>query len=228
MGKQILTNDWAPLLETEFSKEYYLKLREFLKKEYTTKTIYPDMHDIFNALHFTPYSQVRVVILGQDPYHGPGQAHGLCFSVKPEVDSPPSLVNIFKELKSDLGCKIPDNGHLTPWAKQGVLLLNAVLTVEKSKPLSHQNKGWEIFTDKVIDHLNRRSDPVIFLLWGSPARKKRVLITEARHYVIEAPHPSPFSAHYGFFGHKPFSKTNDQLKSWGLKPLDWQIPDLNR
>lgn len=223
VAKSIFKNDWNPILESELILPYYLTLREFLKKEYATKTIYPDKYDIFNALHFTEYSKVKVVILGQDPYHGPNQAHGLCFSVKPKVGIPPSLLNIFKELHNDLGCYIPNNGCLESWAKQGVLLLNAVLTVEANKPNSHQNKGWETFTDKIIYHLNNRTDPIIFLLWGSFAKKKRSLITNSIHYVIEAPHPSPFSAHFGFFGHKPFSKTNLTLLSLEKEPINWQI-----
>ncbi|BCJ87576.1 uracil-DNA glycosylase [Effusibacillus dendaii] len=222
----ILKNDWAPLLDTEFQQPYYLRLREFLKNEYRTKTVYPDMHDIYNSLHLTTFSATKVVILGQDPYHGPGQAHGLSFSVKPGVDIPPSLQNIFKELQSDLGCTIPNNGYLTRWAEQGVLLLNAVLTVRAGVPNSHRGIGWETFTDQVIRTLNRREQPAVFLLWGKNAQEKRQWITEPHHLVIESPHPSPFSANRGFFGSRPFSRTNQFLKKHGLTEIDWQIPNL--
>lgn len=226
MAKKILENDWAPLLEEEFQKPYYLRLREFLKREYTEKAVYPPMHDIFNALKFTPYRNVKVVLLGQDPYHGPGQAHGLSFSVKPGVKIPPSLKNIFKELHDDLGCRIPNNGCLVKWANEGVLLLNTVLTVRAGEAHSHRGKGWEIFTDKVISLINERETPVIFILWGKPAQEKIRLINTAKHTIIKSPHPSPFSANRGFFGSRPFSKTNEQLLEWGEKPIDWQIPDL--
>ncbi|RWR12505.1 uracil-DNA glycosylase [Siminovitchia fortis] len=226
VAKKILENDWAPLLEEEFQKPYYLRLREFLKREYTEKAVYPPMHDIFNALKFTPYRNVKVVLLGQDPYHGPGQAHGLSFSVKPGVKIPPSLKNIFKELHDDLGCRIPNNGCLVKWANEGVLLLNTVLTVRAGEAHSHRGKGWEIFTDKVISLINERETPVIFILWGKPAQEKIRLINTAKHTIIKSPHPSPFSANRGFFGSRPFSKTNEQLLEWGEKPIDWQIPDL--
>lgn len=222
----IFKNDWLELLQDEFEKEYYLTLREFLKSEYFSKTIYPSMYDIYNALHYTSYKDVKVVILGQDPYHGPNQAHGLCFSVKPEVKMPPSLVNIYKELHDDLGCYIPNNGYLTKWAKEGILLLNTVLTVQANKPNSHKDKGWEQFTGKIISLLNERKDPIIFILWGNPARIKKDLITNSQHYIIESPHPSPFSANKGFFGSKPFSKTNEILKSLGKEPIDWQIENI--
>ncbi|MBO8171946.1 MAG: uracil-DNA glycosylase [Bacillaceae bacterium] len=222
----ILKNDWAPLLEQEFEKPYYLKLRQFLIEEYRTKVVFPDKYDIFNALHFTSYEETKAVILGQDPYHGPGQAHGLSFSVKPGVTPPPSLQNIFKELHQDLGCQIPNNGHLVKWAEQGVLLLNTVLTVRRGSPNSHRGKGWEIFTDQVIKTLNERERPVIFILWGRNAREKISLIDTSRHYVIESPHPSPFSANRGFFGSRPFSRVNRILKEIGSSEIDWQIPDI--
>lgn len=223
---KILKNDWSKLLEEEFSKPYYLKLREFLIYEYATKVIYPDKHDIFNALHFTPYAQTKVVILGQDPYHGQGQAHGLSFSVKPGIMPPPSLKNIFKELKQDLGCSIPNNGYLVKWAQQGVLMLNAVLTVEQGAPNSHKNKGWETFTNRVISHLNERKEPVVFILWGKNAQEKQELITSPNHYVLKSPHPSPYSANRGFFGSSHFSKTNSFLKDKGYSEIDWQIPNI--
>ncbi|MCL6615898.1 MAG: uracil-DNA glycosylase [Anoxybacillus ayderensis] len=222
----ILKNDWAPLLQGEFQKPYYVKLRQFLKEEYRTKTIYPDMHDIFNALHYTPYANVKVVILGQDPYHGPNQAHGLSFSVKPGVALPPSLLNIFKELQDDLGGYIPNNGYLLKWAKQGVLLLNTVLTVRRGEANSHKGKGWEHFTDRVIELVNEKREPVVFILWGRHAQAKKELITNEHHYIIEAPHPSPFSAARGFFGSRPFSKTNTFLQQTGREPIDWQIENI--
>lgn len=224
--KAILKNDWASELEQEFAKPYYLNLRQFLISEYGTKTIYPDKYDIFNALHYTPLADTRVVILGQDPYHGPGQAHGLSFSVKEGVNPPPSLQNMFKELQSDLGCYIPNNGHLLKWTQQGVLLLNTVLTVRAHEANSHKNKGWENFTDKVIETINRKEEPVVFLLWGSHAQKKAELITNPRHFLIRSPHPSPLSAHRGFFGSRPFSRTNEFLRKIGQPEIDWQIPNL--
>ncbi|NLT95251.1 MAG: uracil-DNA glycosylase [Clostridia bacterium] len=225
MGK-ILKNDWAEYLEEEFKKDYYLELRRFLIEEYRRHVVYPDMYDIFNALHYTAYSDTKVVILGQDPYHGPGQAHGLSFSVKPGITSPPSLQNIFKELKDDLGCPIPNNGYLVDWAKQGVLLLNTVLTVRQGMPNSHRGKGWEQFTDQVIRTLNNREKPVVFILWGKNAQDKKSLITAPRHFIIESPHPSPYSANRGFFGSRPFSKANTFLKSIGSKEIEWQIRDI--
>lgn len=224
--KKIFENDWQELLEGEMEKEYYQRLREFLVKEYRTRTIYPDMHDIFNALHYTSYKDVKVVILGQDPYHGPNQAYGLSFSVKPGVRIPPSLINIYKELKDDLGCYIPNNGTLTKWAKEGVLLLNTSLTVRAGEANSHSKIGWEIFTDNIIKLLNKREDPVVFILWGNNAIKKRDLITNPQHYIITSVHPSPLSASRGFFGSKPFSKTNKFLESIGKKPIDWQIENI--
>lgn len=222
----ILKNDWDPLLSGEFQKDYYKKIHNFLVKEYKTKTVYPDMYDIFNALHFTQYKDVKVVILGQDPYHGPNQAHGLSFSVKPGNKIPPSLLNIYKELQSDLGCFIPNNGYLKKWADQGVLLLNATLTVEGGKANSHQKIGWSIFTDKIISLLNKREDPIVFILWGNNAIKKKSLITNPIHYIIQSVHPSPLSASRGFFGSKPFSKTNNFLIKMNKKPIDWQIENL--
>ena len=221
----ILKNDWAPLLDTEFQKPYYIKLRQFLINEYKTRVVYPDMYDIYNALHYTPFAETKVVILGQDPYHGPGQAHGLSFSVQPGVKVPPSLQNIFKELRDDLGCSIPNNGCLVKWAEQGVLLLNTVLTVRKSAPNSHRGIGWETFTDQVIRTLNEREKPVVFILWGRNAQAKQQLIS-SKHYLIESPHPSPFSADRGFFGSRPFSKANQCLREIGSAEIDWQIPDL--
>lgn len=221
-----LKNDWKDLLKDEFKKDYYLKLRQFLINEYSKKTIYPDKYDIFNALHYTAYKDVKVVILGQDPYHGPNQAHGLSFSVKPHIPAPPSLVNIYKELNNDLGCYIPNNGYLKKWADEGVLLLNTSLTVRAGQANSHRNAGWEIFTDKVIQLLNEREDPVVFILWGNNAISKEKLITNKRHYIIKSVHPSPLSASRGFFGSKPFSKTNNFLKSIGKEPIDWQIENI--
>ncbi|MTK12918.1 MAG: uracil-DNA glycosylase [Clostridiaceae bacterium] len=221
-----IKNDWMGLLENQFQMEYYKELRTFLIHEYSSRTIYPDKYDIFNALNYTAYEDVKVVILGQDPYHGPNQAHGLSFSVKPGVPAPPSLVNIYKELKDDLGCYIPNNGYLKKWADQGVLLLNTALTVRAREANSHRNKGWEIFTDAIISILNKREKPIVFILWGSNAISKEKLITNKIHYIIKAPHPSPLSAHRGFFGSKPFSKTNNFLESIGEAPIDWQIPNI--
>ncbi len=219
-------NDWDNVLLDEFEKEYYLKLRGFLKNEYKTKTIYPSMYDIFNALKWTSYSDTKVVIIGQDPYHGVNQAHGLSFSVKKGVKIPPSLVNIYKELNMSLGCYIPNNGYLEKWARQGVLLLNSSLTVIKDMANSHSNIGWEIFTDNVIKHLNERNDPVIFLLWGSFAGKKSLLIDQKKHYVLKAPHPSPLSAHRGFLGCNHFKTANEILVKNNKSPIDWQIENI--
>lgn len=221
-----LNNDWDELLKDEFNKEYYLKLRDFLKIEYSTKTIFPNMYNIFDALKHTSYKDTKVLILGQDPYHGENQAHGLAFSVQPDVAIPPSLLNMYKELKSDLDCFIPDNGYLIPWADQGILLLNTALTVRAHEANSHKDKGWEIFTDKIIQLLNERKDPVIFVLWGANARKKKAFIDSSRHYILEAPHPSPLSAHRGFFGCKHFSKINEILNSVGKDPINWQISNI--
>jgi len=219
-------NDWAGLLQPEFEKEYYKKLSDFLQNEYTTQTIYPKADEIFNAFHLSAYKDVRVVIIGQDPYHGQGQAHGLCFSVQPGVKTPPSLVNIYKELHSDLGCKVPNNGYLVKWAKQGIMLLNTVLTVRAGQAHSHKKMGWETFTDHVIGLLNQREEPIVFLLWGCPAQKKSKLITNSHHHILEAPHPSPLSAYRGFFGCHHFSMTNTLLKDMGHKPIDWQIENI--
>lgn len=216
-------NDWDLILKDEFTKEYYQKLRNFLAYEYKHTTIYPDMFDIFNALKFTSYQDVKVVILGQDPYHGPDQAHGLCFSVKKGVTPPPSLVNIFQELHTDLNCSIPAHGELTKWTKEGVLLLNTVLTVRRGQANSHSNKGWENLTDMIISKLNERQEPMVFLLWGKPAKAKASFITNPQHLILQCSHPSPYSADYGFFGSHHFSKTNAFLLEHGKAPIDWQI-----
>lgn len=218
----MINKKWDIVLKDEFKKEYFEKLGMFVKNEYKTKTIFPEYKNIFNALKLTDYDEVKVVILGQDPYHGIGEAHGLSFSVREGIKMPPSLLNIFKELYSDLGIK-RTKSDLTDWAKEGVLLLNSIMTVVKDTPLSHKNRGWEIFTDTIISKLNERQEPVIFLLWGSFARSKKELITNKRHKIIESVHPSPLSASRGFFGSKPFSKTNEFLIQNNLKPIDWQI-----
>ena len=216
-------NDWDEILKDEWQKPYYQKLREFLKKEYSTQTVYPEMNDIFNALRYTSFSDCRVVIIGQDPYHEPNQAHGLCFSVKRGVDIPPSLKNIYKEIESDLGIKPANHGFLEDWAKQGVLMLNNVLTVRRAQANSHKGMGWEQFTDRVIAELNKKQTPVVFLLWGANARKKCDVITNPIHKKLIAPHPSPLSAYNGFFGCRHFSKCNQLLKDAGLTPIDWEI-----
>lgn len=221
-----ITTDWKNLLKDEFEKDYFINLTNFLNNEYTTQTIFPKKSNIFNALNFTPYSNIKVVILGQDPYHGPNQSHGLSFSVNPNIKIPPSLRNIFKELNSDLGCCIPNNGYLKKWADQGVLLLNTVLTVRSGEPNSHKNKGWEIFTDKIISLLNEKTEPIVFILWGNPSIKKKSLITNKKHLILTSAHPSPLSASRGFFGSKPFSKTNDFLKSINNTLIDWQIDNI--
>ena len=223
---KIFKNDWAEYLDAELEKPYYKDLRQFLIGEYRHQKIYPDMYDIFNALHYTSYADTKVVILGQDPYHEPGQAHGLSFSVLPNVPTPPSLQNIFKELHEDLGCKVPNNGCLKYWTEQGVLLLNTVLTVRAHVANSHKGKGWETFTDKIISLLNEHERPIAFILWGRPARAKKSMITNPRHFIVESAHPSPLSAFNGFFGSKPFSKVNNFLASVGETPIDWQIPDV--
>ena len=216
---EIFKNDWGQYLKEEMAQPYYRQLRQFLIGEYSTKQVYPDMYSIFNALHYTSYADTKVLILGQDPYHEPGQAHGLSFSVQPNVPPPPSLVNIFKELETDLGCTVPNNGCLEPWARQGVLLLNTVLTVQAHRANSHRDKGWEIFTDKIISLLNQREKPVAFILWGSPARRKKAMITNPQHFIVESPHP-------GFFGSRPFSRVNKFLESVGEKPINWQLPNI--
>ncbi len=216
-------NEWDKLLAEEFRKEYYLRLREFLKAEYSSRNIFPPMNDIFNALRYTSYSDVRAVILGQDPYHGMGQAHGLCFSVKKGVQPPPSLQNIFKELNADLGIAPPNHGELTEWTKSGVLLLNTALTVREGQANSHRGQGWEILTDRVIELLNEREAPIVFLLWGGNARAKAKLITNRQHLVLQCAHPSPLSAYNGFFGCRHFSKCNEFLTAHGMSPIDWRL-----
>lgn len=222
----IIQNDWLAPLKPEFSKPYYAELFKFVKNEYATRQIFPPADDIFNAFHLTPLHEVKVVILGQDPYHNDGQAHGLCFSVKPDVDIPPSLVNIYQELHDDLGCYIPNNGYLTKWAKQGVLMLNTVLTVRAHQANSHRGMGWEQFTDAAIRILNEQDRPIVFILWGSPAQKKAQMLNNPKHLILKAPHPSPLSAYRGFFGSRPFSQTNEFLVKNGLEPIDWQIENV--
>ncbi|AZP93388.1 uracil-DNA glycosylase [Enterococcus mundtii] len=222
--KKIIHNSWQELLADEFEKDYYQQLRIFLKNEYATQKIHPDMYHVYEALELTPYEEVKVVILGQDPYHGANQAHGLSFSVQPGVKTPPSLVNIYKELKNDLGIEPVSHGNLVTWAEQGVLLLNTVLTVREGQAYSHRGKGWEQLTDAIIEKLNEREKPIVFILWGKPAQEKMKMIDKSRHIIITAPHPSPLSAHRGFFGSKPFSKTNDALLALGETPIDWQLP----
>ena len=221
-----ISNDWLQPLNAEFQKPYYRKLFEKVKEEYNTKQVFPPADEIFTAFHLTPLKDVKVVILGQDPYHNDGQAHGLCFSVKPDVDIPPSLVNIYQELRDDLGCEIPNNGYLVKWAKQGVLMLNTVLTVRAHMANSHRGKGWEEFTDAAIKALNKQDRPIVFILWGRPAQMKKSMLDNPNHLILEAPHPSPLSAYRGFFGSKPFSKTNMFLQQNGIAPIDWQIEDV--
>ena len=216
-------NSWDILLKDEFKKPYYLNLRKFLVQEYKTQTIYPNMNDIFNALKYTDYKDVKVVMLGQDPYHQPNQAHGLCFSVKKGVKAPPSLQNMYKEIYAEYGYPIPDHGELTYWAEQGVFMLNTVLTVRESQPNSHKGMGWEVFTDNIISLLNQRPEPMVFLLWGANARAKKKIITNPNHLVLESAHPSPLSAYNGFFGNNHFKKANEFLKSKGRPEIDWQI-----
>ena len=218
-----ITGAWEQALKPEFGKEYYKNLYRFIQEEYSNHVVVPPSNEIFSAFHLTPLEQVKVVILGQDPYHNVGQAHGLCFSVKPEVDIPPSLVNIYKELNQDLGCTIPNHGYLVKWAEQGVLLLNTLLTVRAHQAFSHQGKGWEQFTDAVIRAVNEQDRPIVFILWGKPAQSKKSMLNNPKHLILEAPHPSPLSAYRGFFGSKPFSKTNQFLQEHGLAPIDWQI-----
>lgn len=223
-----LQGQWLEALKPEFKKPYYKELFEKVGQEYQKRKIFPAPDDIFNAFHFTPLDEVKVVILGQDPYHNDGQAHGLCFSVKPEVEVPPSLVNIYQELHEDCGCEIPNNGYLEKWAKQGVLLLNTVLTVRAHQANSHRGIGWEEFTDAAIRVLNEQDRPIVFLLWGRPAQMKKSMLNNPKHLILEAPHPSPLSAYRGFFGCGHFSKTNEFLKSHGLEPIDWQIENVQR
>ena len=222
----MIGNDWDKYLKSEYDKEYFVNLKHFISNEYKTKIVYPKMSEIFNAFEKTPFENVKVVILGQDPYHGEKEAEGLSFSVKVGIQKPPSLINIFSELKDDLGIDPPNHGSLVSWAEQGVLLLNSTLTVLKDTPKSHSNKGWEIFTDEVIRIINNKNTPVVFILWGSDARSKKYLITNKKHLIIESAHPSPLSAYRGFFGSKPFSRTNNFLISNNIKPIDWKIKDI--
>ena len=223
----MIQNDWLEAVGSEFKKPYYSKLYAFVKEEYNTRVIYPPADDIFNAFHLTPLSEVKALILGQDPYHGPRQAHGLCFSVLPDQSEiPPSLQNIYQELKEDLGCFIPNNGYLEKWARQGVLMLNTVLTVRAHQPGSHQGRGWEQFTDAIIQAVNAQERPVVYLLWGRPAQSKIPMLTNPGHLILKAPHPSPLSAFRGFFGCKHFSQANAFLESHGISPIDWQIENI--
>jgi len=221
----MIGNDWDTLLVEEYKKEYFKDLEKFVIEEYKNKTIYPKINEVYNAFRYTSFEDIKVVIIGQDPYHGENQAEGLCFSVKKGIPKPPSLVNIFKELHDDLGYDIPKNGSLVDWTKEGVLLLNAVLTVEKDKAASHKGRGWETFTNEVIKVINTKTTPVVFILWGSYARSKKELITNDKHFIIESAHPSPLSAYNGFFGSHPFSKTNNFLINHGIKPVNWEIKD---
>lgn len=223
----MLTNDWSLALKDEFNKPYYRDLYRFVKEEYSTKVVYPPADDIFNALHLTPLKDVKVLILGQDPYHNEHQAHGLSFSVLPDQkDIPPSLQNIYKELQEDLGCYIPNNGYLKKWADQGVLMLNTVLTVRAHEPNSHQGRGWENFTDAIIQAVNQKDEPVVYMLWGRPAQSKIPMLTNPKHLILKAPHPSPLSAYRGFFGCRHFSRCNEFLSQSGLEPIDWQIENI--
>ena len=222
--KQLLTNDWEPILAAQFDQPYFVRLGEFLQKEYAEQVIYPAQSEIFNALNYTAFADVKVVILGQDPYHGPNQAHGLSFSVQPGVKIPPSLRNIYKELAEDLGVVMPDHGYLVKWAEQGVLLLNNVLTVRDGEAHSHQDAGWETFTERVIESLNASAEPIVYFLWGAAAQKKERLIDTDKHFVIKSVHPSPLSAYRGFLGSKPFSQANQFLQEAGREPIDWELP----
>ena len=224
----MIDNDWLEPLSPEFKKDYYRRLYNFVNEEYATHTIYPEKKNVFAAYDRTPLANVKVLILGQDPYHEPGQAHGLCFSVNPGIEIPPSLVNIYKELHDDLGCYIPDNGYLVKWADQGVMLLNTVLTVRMHQANSHRGRGWEEFTDATIAALNRQDRPIVFMLWGSPAQKKAAMLDNPKHLVLRAPHPSPLSAYRGFFGCRHFSKANEFLAANGLEPVDWQIENSHK
>lgn len=225
----MITNDWLDAVGTEFKKPYYKELYGFVKEEYSSRVVYPPAEDIFNAFHFTPLEKVKVLILGQDPYHNENQAHGLCFSVLPQQkDIPPSLVNIYRELQEDMNCYMPDNGYLEKWAKQGVLLLNTVLTVRAHQANSHQGKGWEQFTDAVIQAVNTQNRPVVYMLWGRPAQSKIPMLTNPKHLILKAPHPSPLSAYRGFFGCKHFSQANAFLAKNGIEPIDWQIENIGQ
>ncbi len=219
-----MTTDWNPLLRSQFDQPYWHQLQDFVRNERQRSAVFPPTADVFAALHLTSWANTKVMILGQDPYHGPNQAHGLSFSVRPGVAAPPSLLNIFKEVVADLGCELPRTTSLEPWARQGVLLLNTTLTVRAGEAASHQGQGWEIFTDEVIRVVNAKQDPVVFILWGAAARKKKPLIDSSRHGIVESVHPSPLSAHNGFFGSKPFSTTNRLLASWGRQAIDWPLP----
>lgn len=221
----MIQNDWLDSVQTEFQKPYYRQLYNFIRDEYSKAVVYPPSDDIFNAFHLTPLSKVKVVILGQDPYHGEGQAQGLCFSVNKGIESPPSLVNIYQELHEDLGCHIPNHGSLVKWAKQGVLLLNTVLTVRAHQANSHQGQGWEKFTDAIIQAVNAQDRPVVYLLWGRPAQSKIPMLTNPKHLILKAPHPSPLSAYRGFFGCRHFSQANEFLQKNGIEPIDWQIEE---
>lgn len=220
-----LTGAWKEALQGEFSKDYYRKLFLFIREQYNKVLIFPPADEIFTAFHLTPLDSVKAVIIGQDPYHNVGQAHGLCFSVKPDVEIPPSLVNIYQELHDDLGCTIPNHGYLASWAEQGVLLLNTVLTVQAHKPMSHRGIGWDEFTDAAIAAVNKQERPIVFILWGKPAQEKAKMLNNPRHLILKAPHPSPLSAYRGFFGSRPFSQTNEFLQKNGVEPIDWQIPE---
>ncbi len=223
----MIANDWLPALKEEFSKDYYKKLYNFVREEYSTHVVYPPAEDIFNALHFTPLEKVKVLILGQDPYHNVNQAHGLSFSVLPQQkDIPPSLQNIYKELHDDLGCQIPNNGYLKKWADQGVLMLNTVLTVRAHQANSHQGHGWEQFTDAIIKKVNEQDRPIVYMLWGNPAQRKIPMLDNPKHLILKAPHPSPLSAYRGFFGCRHFSQANRFLEENGAEPIDWQIEDI--
>ncbi|HWL12131.1 MAG TPA: uracil-DNA glycosylase [Ureibacillus sp.] len=225
--KKRFDNDWEEILAPEFQKPYYIKLKQFVAEQYSLSTVYPPKDEVMNAFYTLPYKEVKVVILGQDPYHGPGQAHGMSFSVEKGVPLPPSLRNIFKELEADVGCQVAKNGYLMKWAKQGVFLLNTVLTVRQGEANSHKGQGWEQFTDTVIEKLAEREEPIVFVLWGKPAQTKQAIIEKngKHHFILQAPHPSPLSAHRGFFGSKPFSKINNKLVEWGKAPIDWCLEE---
>lgn len=221
-----LTGEWKEALKGEFAKDYYRKLFLFIREQYSKVQVFPPADEIFTAFHLTPLNKVKAVIIGQDPYHNVGQAHGLCFSVKPDVEIPPSLQNIYKELHDDLGCTIPSHGYLTSWAEQGVLLLNTVLTVQAHKPMSHRGVGWDEFTDAAIAAVNQQDRPIVFILWGKPAQEKASMLNNPKHLILKAPHPSPLSAYRGFFGSRPFSQTNTFLEQHGVSPINWQIPEM--